>query len=364
MKQAQILWRLGNYPAMLRRLSRELRKLDERTGKGAAADRARFCSRYGAVRMRQNRTREAIEWFLRAEREARRGGVPDVLGFSYTVHDLALLAEGRPEDATHGPAALAIFEELGDLLWQGATLNNTGLVAYELGKWSESLELYERARMIWQSTGDRWSASFAAYNRGEILSDQGHYDEADAELRAALRVWRAAGSVPEIGQGTRQLGRLAARRGDAETAHRFLAAARDRQVANGELSEALWTELWLAEAGVLAGEAGGALRRISELRSRSQKLDPAGRILPLLHRVSGWALLTLGVLDEAAAAFELGLSEVRSRSAGFEAAALLEGRVLVSRLRGEEGTAARETELDEKLAGLGIVIRPAARLPL
>ena len=108
---------------------------------------------------------------------------PDALAYAYMINDMALLAEGAPEAATHGPGALAIYERLGDLVWQAATLNNMGLLAYELGRWSESLALYERAGTIWESTGDRWSATFAKYNRGEILSDQGRFDQAEEQLR-------------------------------------------------------------------------------------------------------------------------------------------------------------------------------------
>ena len=361
LKEAQIPMRFGNYAQTLRRLSRGIRVLEQRSGRAAAAGRSRLASRYAAVRFRQNRNREAIEWCIRAQRDARRGHAPDALAYAYMIHDMALLAQGRPASATHGPAALAIYEQLGDLGWQAATLNNMGLVAYEQGRWSESLVLYERAGAIWESTGDRWSATFAKYNRGEILSDQGRFDEAEKRLREALRVWRASGAAPEIAQATRQLGRLAARRGDQETARRLLESAREQQVANGEASELLWTDAWISEAEVLAGRAEAAAERLSELRARAQKLDAGGRMLPLLQRVLGWALLASGNVDEAAIAFELGLAHARTRSSGFELAALLEGRLLVSQARSAHDPGL-EAEVKATLEGLGIVIAPAAQL--
>jgi class 3 adenylate cyclase/tetratricopeptide (TPR) repeat protein len=361
LKEAQIPMRFGNYTQTLRRLSRGLHELEPRTGRTAAADRARLYSRYGAVRMRQNRSQEAIACFTLAEKEAKRGRAPDVLAYAYTVHDLALLAQGRPEEATHGPAALALFEQLGNLVWQAATLNNTGLVAYELGRWSESLALYARAGQIWKTTGDHWSATFATYNRGEILSDQGRFDQAESELRDALRVWRASSAAPEIAQATRQLGRLAARRGDDEAATNLLGSAREQQLSNGEASEVLWTDAWIAEAHVLAGDPAAALERVPGLRARSQKLDAGGRIIPLIQRLHGWAMLELGAIDEAAEAFELGLNETRGRSAGFEHLALLEGQVLVARARSAPDPAV-EAEFEAKLDELDIAVRPAARL--
>ncbi len=361
LKEALIPMRFGSYPLALRRLSRGLHELEQDDRRAAAAGRSRLCARYAAVRYRQNRNEEAIAWCLRAQREARRGRAPDALAHAYTIHDVALLALGRPGAATHGPAALAIYEEIGDLVWQAAVLNNMGLIAYEQGRWTESLTLYERAGSIWETTGDRWSATFAKYNRGEILSDQGWFDRAEEQLREALRVWRASSAAPEIADATRQLGRLAARRGDIETAGRLLETARAQQEANGEASEVLLTDAWIAEAEVLAGEASKAVALIPELQARAQKLDAGGRLLPLLQRVLGWALFELGSLDEAAAAFELGLAEARDRSAGFELAALLEGSLLVSRGRSSDD-AELEVALETKLRELGIVVSPAARL--
>src|SRR5260221_7905686 len=103
-----------------------------------------------------------------------------------------------------------------------------------------------------------------------------------------------------MGRVTGHLVGWAARRGDVETARRLLESARDQQVANGEASEALWTEAWMAEAAVFAGDAGTALQHVSELLARAPKLDAGGRILPLLHRIRGWAFLALGVVDDAA----------------------------------------------------------------
>jgi class 3 adenylate cyclase/tetratricopeptide (TPR) repeat protein len=361
LKEALIPMRFGNYPQTLRRLSRGLHELEQVRGRGAAAGRSRLCARYAAVRFRQNRNRESIAWSVRAQREARQGRAPDALAYAYMINDMALLAEGTPEAATHGPDALAIYEQLGDLVWQAATLNNMGLLAYELGHWSESLALYARAGTIWESTGDRWSATFAKYNRGEILSDQGHFDQAEEQLRGALRVWRAAGSAPEIAQATRQLGRLAARRGDFETADRLLESARDQQVANAEASEAVWTDAWILEAHLLSGSGEACVEQVEDLRARAQKLDPGGRMLPLLQRLRGWALLTTGAVDDAAAAFQLGLDQVKSRHQGFESAALLEGAQLAARAR-SGADQALETGLEVKLVELGIVVRPAARL--
>ena len=361
LKEALIPMRFGDYPTTLRRLSRGLNELQRIEGRAAAAGRSRMCSRYAAVRFRQNRNRESIAWCLRAQKEARQGRAKDALAYAYMIQDMALLAEGRPEAAIHGSNALALYEELGDLVWQAATLNNMGLVAYEQGRWSESLVLYERAGAIWESTGDRWSATFAKYNRGEILSDQGHLDRAEELLREALRVWRASGAAPEIAQATRQLGRLAGRRGDFSTALRVLESARDQQLANAEASEALWTDAWILEARVLAGEAETGVEQVPDLLTRALKLDPGGRMLPMLQRVLGWSCLALGALEEAAAAFELGLNQLQARSRGFEAAALLEGSLLVSQA-GSGGDPGLEAELETKLAELGVVVRPAAQL--
>ncbi len=237
-----------------------------------------------------------------------------------------------------------------------------GLLAYELGHWSESLELYERAGAIWESTGDRWSATFAKYNRGEILSDQGRFDQAEEQLREALRVWRASSAAPEIAQATTAAG--PARSSPRRRRHRPPPARIDSRRSSsrtGRQPRRCWTEAWIVEADVLAGKAADAGRASRSCGPGRRSSTPVGGSFRCCSASCGWALLELGAVDDAAAAFEVGLAEASGRSAGFELAALLEGSLLVAEAR-SGGDPELEAALEAKLAELGIVVNPAARL--
>src|SRR5207249_18897 len=72
--------------------------------------------------------------------------VRDALGRAYYILDIVLTDTGRVDEATNWKKALTIFEELGDLDQQAAVMENTGTNMYFMGRWSDSIELWERAR--------------------------------------------------------------------------------------------------------------------------------------------------------------------------------------------------------------------------
>ena len=57
-------------------------------------------------------------------------------------------------------------------------LNNLGVHAYYEGRWDEALDYYRRSRDARQRGGDVTGAAVQTNNEAEILSDQGHLDEA------------------------------------------------------------------------------------------------------------------------------------------------------------------------------------------
>ena len=85
---------------------------------------------------------------------------------------------GSPERTAFSGIALPLYEELGDLKGQAATLNSLGIEAYYSGDWAKALDLYERSRALFARIGDVISVAIATNNIGEILSDQGRLDEA------------------------------------------------------------------------------------------------------------------------------------------------------------------------------------------
>ena len=66
------------------------------------------------------------------------------------------------------------------------------------------------------------------HNIAEVLSDQGHLDEARPLFEESLRVWRAADYRIGVAYATSSLGRVASRSGDFTRAAELYAAARDQ----------------------------------------------------------------------------------------------------------------------------------------
>ena len=95
-------------------------------------------------------------------------------------HGPFLAGTARGDEAEQ---ALAVYEEIGDHIGQGHVLNNMGVDAYYRGQWDAALDLYRRSEKARERAGDVVGAAAEGNNIGEILSDQGRFEEA-AELFA------------------------------------------------------------------------------------------------------------------------------------------------------------------------------------
>ena len=73
-----------------------------------------------------------------------------------------------------------MLEEAGDLVLQSNVVNNLGIEAYYAGRWDEASELYRRSGELSRRAGDVVNVARAENNEGEILSDQGKLEEAEA----------------------------------------------------------------------------------------------------------------------------------------------------------------------------------------
>jgi class 3 adenylate cyclase/tetratricopeptide (TPR) repeat protein len=335
LKEAMIPWGLGNYAQALRWLTRGLHALGERVDEAASAQRAALSAWYGAVRWKQGRPLDSIEWSRKAIAEAERSGARESLAHAYRVLDLGLVALGRYEEAVHSSQALVIYEELGDLHRQGITLNNLGNFLYFLGRWDETIEAYEAAQQALEKAGDQWLASFTLTNRAELLSDQGRLEEAEPLLRQALRIARASGTGPHIANNLADYGRLAARAGRFDEARAMLNEAKEEYERAGERSEVLLTDAKLAECLMLEGESRAALAVASAALRQAESIEGVYLAIPTLLRVRGCALAQLGRMNEARADLLESLAAAREKNADYEVALTLDALVDVGRAAGE-----------------------------
>ena len=188
--------------------------------------------------------------------------------------------------------ALAIYNELGDLAGEAVVLNNLGAFEYFRGTWDEAASLYARGRDARLATGNDVDAAIGTINIGEILADQGRYEEGRRQLIEALRVLRAASYRYGIAYATMLLGRLESRTGSFAEAHEHFDAARSEFADIGLHFDASEVDSLVAECFALEGRSHEALELATRLVDSMEEGSPRG--VALVQRVRGYALLQEG----------------------------------------------------------------------
>ena len=355
LRQAAVQYRRARFGHAVRWVRRGLRTIEHDSDGPAQRQRAHLEAYYAAIRFRQGRLREAIDWCRRAIDDATVVDARDALAHAYYMLDYALVALGRQDEAIYSERALAIYQELGDVSEEAGVLNNLGAFAYYDGRWRDAVDYYHRAEDAFERAGDRWLATMATTNRGELLSDQGRLDEAEQLFKYALRVARAAGSASRIADINGFYGRLAARAGRFDEAREVL-GERARAVRRARRARRR------AAHGRAAGgvpRAGRACRRgAGGMRCRTRdrgSLEGVYTIIPYLLRIRGWALLTLGQGRRGAAGpARPALGQANDKKADYEIALTADVLAQVLRADGERGGGCRAragARLDLRRAG-------------
>jgi class 3 adenylate cyclase/tetratricopeptide (TPR) repeat protein len=356
LKEAVVTSRAGGYTQSLRWTSHGRRLLERLDEVEANKKRARLSAWYAHIRRRQGRRAEAIRWARLAIEEAEASGEQEALASAYRTLDLSNVELGRYEDVTHYPLALAIYEELGDLMESGTINNDLGAFAYYQGRWDDALAFYEKARDQWERAGDLpWAATISA-NVAEILSDRGQLEEADQMGREALRILRGAGLKSAIAFGLNIVGRVACRSGRYAEALELLEQGRAVNHEIGDQPEELESDVRIAECLAMQGRSAQALELATEALVRSETLG--GPATPQLQRVRGCALAQLGRLSEARVALQESVAGARDREAEYEEALALHGLARIAAM--EEGPDAPELEARYRaiFKRLGVVAAP------
>ena len=315
---AKVAERSTSLTAAVRWLQRGLRCVDGLAGAEALASRAQIRSHLGGIRNRQGRWAEAISTCRQAIAEAEAVGELGALTHAYCALDWALLESGRPEEAIYSRRALELCEQLGDPEHEAAVLNSLGLFAYFDGRWDEAVALYERAGECSDRADRPADRALSDCNVGEILSDQGRLDEAEGHLQRARRVWNATGERQAVAFVDVLLTRLAVRRGSCPGGVGTLEEAAAELHKSGADVFAGFARALVAEAHAFTGDAARAL----EVARR--ELASSGRHRPLLQRVSGIALARLGRVDEAGEQLRISLASAREAGADYEVAATID----------------------------------------
>ncbi len=176
-----------------------LDRVDGRAPLGARADALAFAA---VVRQRQEHVHEAMQLGERAMDEGQRSEALLAQARASNVISWAATMLGRSDAREWAERSLALYEEVGDLEGQARLANNLGIQAFFEGRWSETLELYERSRDAHARIGNVIDAAATDANIGEVLVSQGRLDEAEPVFREASRVLRRV--RPPLARGVRR----------------------------------------------------------------------------------------------------------------------------------------------------------------
>ncbi len=350
-KQGVLREREGRYVSALRWYGRALRRLEARTDRRL---RAELRVAYAGVRFRQGRPADAARWAEQALADAEAAEAEAIVAHACYLLDLIDLAQGRPGGRAR--RALPIYEDLGDLVGKGNTLNNMGIAAYYAGDWTAATEHYRASRQARSQAGDVIGEAMSANNLGEVLSDQGRIDEAIELFTHALRSWRGARYPIGVATATSNLGRAQGRRGDLTAARLLLDEAEEALEDLGASASLLEVRLRRAEALLIAGEVEEAGEHLEEVAARITSGDPAQ--VAAFHRLSGMVAWGRGRRDDALRSLQSSLATAEEHDLGFERALTLDAQARVMP-EGEHADATRQAA-DAALAALGVVRLPAS----
>lgn len=354
-KRARVRERAGRYSLAMREITTGYARLSNVDSKEAARIRARLSAFAASVRMAQQKLQAAGKQAMKAAEEAESSGEKFALARAYSVLDVYYRWSGQAERAIHGPQALAILEELGDLNGQGVVHGNMGVEAYFDGRWGDAIEQYDQSRDAFRKTGNEVQAVYAEANMAEVLINQGRSAEARSLLEEALRVFLASGWVDGVSFVEVQLARVFAEEGAIDEALRLFRKAWDQFLELGETRSIAELVVYMAECYLGAGraiEALGVLDEAEALVGKEAAVHSAG-----ILRVRAEGLIDIEDMAGARRAAEAGLEVAEDQGLPYEISLLLLAMARIEAMSGGDGSAQAE-RARQMLDELGVKSHP------
>jgi len=362
LKRSRIEEKLGKYPQALRWAARARKALEGITDPEAARQSARTSAWYATVLQAEGNTADAVRWAKRAVAEADAADDPEALGAAYFVIGWAYGVQGKKEADSLLQRSLEAFQRSGNVVKQAGLLSNLGVVYQWNGRWDEAMAHYERARDECLKIGSTVDAAVAGINLAEILADRGDLPEAEKLLLESLPLWQASEYRYFLGGCLLLLGRVALRAGRFDEALGRFAEAKANFLHIGSEQEILDVDAAIAECRVCMADADAALELVGAFLDRASATKGMAKLVPLLERVRGHALLLRGDRSGARRALDASLVAGRKRQDLFEMTRTLQSLIELDRLEGVEPAPEVVTETRSLLLSLKIRAIPA--LPL
>ena len=359
MRRSYVEEYVGSYPRALGWLTRAHHVLEGVQGDDARRLGVELVYRQAAVYYNVGRAAEALRRSRRAIEMAEEAGVRDVLGHSCNILGNSLAWLGKPGAEEQFRRALAIYEEQGLLPGQAMVQLNLGASAYWEGRWDDALELYNRALELHTRTGNPVEAAFAGENIAEIYIEQGYLDEAEVLLRDASRKMRATGELTGLAGSLGFLGRVSVRSGRLDEAAERLSQARAVYARLGTKAGVYEIDAREAERLVMDGRSQAALELADATFARMNEDVGIEVLAASLMRTRGYALVQLGRLADARAAFGESLAAAKERGAAYEAALTIQGLARLDRLEHRGDPSNLEAAAQVTFERLGVIAIPA-----
>jgi class 3 adenylate cyclase/tetratricopeptide (TPR) repeat protein len=324
LKEAREHGWLSKYSQALRWIRRGLRSIKDVEGEDAARQRAQLSAWYARFCEEEGRHRLALRWCDRAIAAAELAGDTESLAHAHRILGRANDSVGElAAAAAQWERALSLYEDLGDLNGQGAITNNLAALAYYEGNWNQMREYLERSLSIYERVGDQDGIATAKKNLGQLLCEQGLLTEAAEMIGDALRIFQAAGHRASLARAQRELAWVSARAGRHAEAIELLAAAHAAFRDVGAGVDDIDTMAVGAECELLQGKPAEALTILDEAIALDGAMGGTSAQSPLLHRLSGYALMRTGRPEEARTAFQESLEAGQAREMDYEVALTL-----------------------------------------
>jgi class 3 adenylate cyclase/tetratricopeptide (TPR) repeat protein len=353
--------RNGRYRPALACFSRGRKLLANDAARSAAREHCELAIAYAGIRFRQGRLADTLEWARAAREEALVIDDRPAIAHALYLEHIASSSMGRPLEGA-GERALAIYEEIGDLVGQGNALNNLGVDAYFRGAWDEALDLYARSAQAREQVGDVMGAATEQNNIGEILSDQGHYARAEELFRSARESWLASQYPVGLAIATSNLGRCATRDGRLKEAAALLHDAREGFRTIGSAAYELETDARLIELELFSSPGPDVLRSAERILDGVQRLGGADALETFARRLLALAWAHQEAREAAVVEVTQSIDRARSQDERFELALGLATRATLSASMTGRSASRDAREAVALFEALGVVDTPAASI--
>ncbi len=362
-KLSRVEAKLGKYAEALRWTAQASDLVVVLPGPEAARQAALSTAYHATLLVFEGQTNEALEWAEKAVAAADAAHDAEAMGEACYVMAITFSELGKPEAQSQMQRSLEAFEQSGNLVRQAGVLSDLGLICRFEGRWDDALSYFERAREAALKIGSTVNAANARMNAAEVLTDRGEWAAGETMLLETLTLWKASQFQTYLAECLSWLGRISLRLGRLDEALARLEEAKVNYLKVGAENGIPAVDARIAECRLAMGNPDAALELVRGMLGRASESNGVARVVPLLERIQGHALLQQGDLWTAREALDASLLAARERRDPFEAALTMLSLIELDRLEGVEPPLEIVDESGSILAKLRVRAVPPVPVP-